>query len=425
MYVEQYSDFNRAFKPIFDKYGGQPFNEGWFDRVQKSHAKLRNQIGGLTFEAEVELKDGQGPASKRKADPIIKEIKEVFPSLHDYLRMKYDGIPKLEELLLWPNMPLDNHRQPKTAKKVLELYDEYKRYYQYDYPQGKKKLAKLLSDLGIIWARSRTKGAKYNVLLTTKAEAFAQLGHYEVDEGSCYGQGGCRDHNKGFLGETENTFVVLIREKGKIIARFWGFASCKYEHYNVCNFYMAKGVQEGNIVGSLRGFFAALKDVPTDKIYIHEDLVSASENDQDEERVIYLNDYGSFTFSTDKDLKSKQTIKVKRELEVIGVCAKCRRELSEDAEDDTRDVDGITICEICSEDAQYCSISKEYTFEEVGRFWSEHGDSFDAKLSELNKSDKHFRCKCGEYMQKSVHGQNKECYQCNHKRLYTNNVYSF
>jgi hypothetical protein len=411
---ETFEDFQEEFKGIFNKYGGQPFDKDWFNKVQKAHKDIRKKIGGISYIADVTLETTQGKANIKKAKPIIDKIFAIYPLLRN--RLEQHELTK--EALLLPNISFDNHRQPKTVKTILAGFDEDGEDYC-DYNKERKELEKELNKLALLWAKSKTHPAKYRVTLTTAAVAFAKLGHYGVDEGSCFAQGKDRDDNKALLGILDDTFVVLVEEKGKIIARFWGVVDEEYKIYSVCNFYMAKKVQEGNIITALKAFFASLMKMDENDLQVHEDTVKI-----DDAVKLYHNKYGSFTFSNAENAPDEnEEFEIEttgKKVECLFVCPGCKEEYDDGPNDEfyTEEVDDIRCCPKCLRKAKYCQHSGTYT---LGEGVEVRQGGMQTWVKKEFAKEYHKCSKCG-HLCDDINGGS--CSACSYNNINTWNIYN-
>lgn len=291
---QTYSDFLEWFKKFNQRWCDTAItpNKQWFENVENSHDLVREKIGGVSIEKIVSVKQQNGPADRDLGMKVIQELENCLTtSIYGtgfVQSLQLSNINK--EDLLYPTITIGTHNSMKTSKFLSRLMSKYSR--NYDEYQDK------ISDMGKLWAKSKSKNATYQIELNTTAEAFVKLGHYDVDHDSCFKQNGGNKYDKLLLAQHKDTFIVTIKEKGKYIARGWGFYNNKSSVFNVCNLYLGKGVKEGDVLAALREFFKQL--LGCEEINIHESKISV-------EIDVYQNPWGNFSF-TDKKYIAPQAL---------------------------------------------------------------------------------------------------------------------
>lgn len=227
---------------------------GWFDNVQKNHQDIRNFIGGVRLIKDIKLKEEQ---TRLYPEEYEKFSQELFGNVPFWKSMRQLS----SDILASPKCEDQHERTVKTAKFVRSTIENYLlslNLRKTDHDEILKRTDVLLSKLGERWALMKTGGSSVNVRMTTSANAFALLGHHVCDSKSCFRQGKENDRHKYILGQSKDTFVVLLNRNDVRIARFWGFANANKTAISVCNGYYTKGSQQGDTLGALHGFFADL-----------------------------------------------------------------------------------------------------------------------------------------------------------------------
>jgi hypothetical protein len=362
-YKEDANKFEEWFDNfVTDNGGGYKPNDNWFNNVQKAHKNLREFLGGDKKTMLVDLKANQKAADEAKVKPLIEDLFKTWPSLDSFVHDKND--------LLRPIINVDG-KGIKTGKAIMRWADDY----LID-KDTKNKLNNIISKLGSGWAHAKSVECQLTVMLSTTAKAFCLLGHLGPDEESCFAAGGCNDDHKFVLGQTENTFVLLVKENGKNIARFWGFATPDRKIFTLSNMYLAAGASEGSIFEAIRHFFGGLLRVDVSKIKEYNDIAKIGEG-------IYFNgDTWSFT-----TLTNPKKIKLVPNQEGISndvQCPHCNESWDAD-EINFEEVDGINVCYNCYDDANYCDYSDSKTLEEIVTFVDKTGHQLYVKESLIKK----------------------------------------
>jgi hypothetical protein len=375
--MENYKLFEKTQKEFVSKLGGRSYNKTWFDLVQENHSELRKRIGGVSLTKTVKIQSKQGKANKKNSDNIINQISEIVPNL-DYC-LKDFGLDR--GALLLPYISIHSHNQNRTGKFLLDVltnhiystYDRQTARYIYpeetrsrtgSYEENKAKLNILISKLGSEWAKAKSKTAEFEITLSTAAMDFLNLGHYEVDIDSCFGQNGDREEDKALLGQNKNTFVIIIKNKEQIIARTWGFVDSKFTIYNTCNLYLGKYVQQGDIIEALKVFFAGLLDKDANDIFLHENFVDIDDS-------VYRNDYGIYSFSAEEKIKYQLLEIDEYDIKRGYTCEGCGTVYDYDGEFDR--IDGELRCLGCVDKANYCDHSCSYTYEDLIQVKEQYG----------------------------------------------------
>ena len=290
-YLEDYKGFCRRYDNFIEKNPGdgdydarEPDAQPYFDAVQESHYALREKIGGIRRVRDVSINAVEGRASEDKAKKYLDEIFKLIPHLPNALaKFNLDS-----NSLLGPNLQLKAHKIVKTGKFLTQELERVPVRGSV-YVSNLSDLNRQLSGLANLWEKTKRENDSYHVNMTTSALSFAMLGHYGVDDDSCFRQGHQNNSNKFTLGMCENSYVILFKKDNRYIARAWGFANEDLDVFNVTNYYLDAGIKLGNIKEACRLFFADLLDTKPESLFIEEDLVDSGNAD------IYLNG-GSWTF---------------------------------------------------------------------------------------------------------------------------------
>lgn len=338
--LEDEKRFATRQKELWAKHPGATLRKGWFTEVQNNHQQLRKVIGGIRLVKTISLDEGQAKADKKVCQPLINELKKITPMIGT--RLGFLGLD--DDALLSPTINTGSHNVLRTGKAINQWANQD--YYVVKSSEKLKQVNKIVSDLGNQWARARCEKVEYQVNLSTAAMAFMLLGHYLVDDDSCFKNGGCNHHHKHILGSTTDTYVMLVKQNDKVISRCWGFASSGYTVFNTTNLYLGKGVLEGNILNAKKVFFADLLQKDPKEIEIHENKAEIGYDDDRE--LPYMNDYGVFSFAAKKEINT-QTLDVDGSGPESSRCPNCGEQF--DDREGWQIVDGDMSCVECVSDS--------------------------------------------------------------------------
>ena len=341
--VESERRFKERQRELWKKHPGATIVDGWFKQVQESHRKLREAIGGVRLVKKIALEATQAKADKKACMPLIKQLKAEVPYIEQQLR--YQGLE--DDDLRSATINIGSHNVLRTGKAIMNWANG-----DYSFQQDKekqKRVNKIISDLGNHWARARSDKVEYEVNLTTAAMAFMLLGHYLVDDQSCFRNGGCNHHHKHIIASTDDTFVMLVKNaEDKVISRCWGFASDNYKIFSTFNMYLGKGVLEGNVLNAKKAFFANHFGVDVGQIFCHEDKADVRMDRDYDDDGVYINDYGVFSFTPEKQIKN-QILGVNGIGPQMPICPHC--DLDYEDHRGWEEIDGQLVCPECVEQA--------------------------------------------------------------------------
>ncbi len=365
-YVDSFDEFEDWFANKFvPRNGGYipGHRPSWFKRIETSHEKIRKFLGGMRFERKIKLKSQQQSAKKDDVKKIVQEILRIVPDYLEYYGYK-------EDVFLLPTIPQGTHSLIRVGKH-LRTHADARFINDLDKATKLKQLDKLISQLGEIWAKSRTSDLELEVNLTTSPKSFVLLGHYGPDQDSCFRQGSDKTSHKYVLAQSKNTFVLVLskidEKKGKVknLARCYGFTNDDFTVFNCSNYYFAPGFQEGDCIEAIK---TLLKELWNDEVEFYEDFCRIR-NDivGGDGRVIgvFQNPYGKWSFVKGKGRKLDRLQEFVPNVHMIQrfTCPKCGREATSDR--GWADVDGEPLCSNCVRNANTCDISGKKTFKDL------------------------------------------------------------
>jgi hypothetical protein len=201
----------------------------WVERVDKSHIKLRDKIGGVTKTYAVCTSDApQAPLST--VESAMCPISKIIPDYYAEYSLSYVDFrtPQLNKL-----------KNRSGSKHILQYARRIKT------PEDQlKELERAVERLGQIWAQYKTREERLYITLSTDPKAFSLLGRYQIDRSSCFRQGDFNSDKKYTLGAHENTFVALFHKKpeykleedsGDFVARSMGMVTG--DNLNIVNIF--------------------------------------------------------------------------------------------------------------------------------------------------------------------------------------------
>ncbi len=349
MITENKEEFLSSHEIFVNKHGSVKVDiNKYFTLVQKNHQNIRKLIGGLQCEMLVKLQTNQKPIDKQ-CGSLIKEIQQLVPDFAPYANKTYGTDKTMAELLSKPTMPNGTHSSVRVSK-VLSTYAR-------DYVKNVEKIKEInkkISELGLEWGKYRTDNIDLKIEMLTNAQAFTNLGYYEVDNDSCWQQTAGNAINKYQIGISPDTFVILIKDtKDNILARMWGFLS-EDNVFNTSNYYFKPKFNEGNAIESLKGFFAELLSTKSEKIYWNENLIMM-------EGVPFHNKYARWSFS--KEETPKEQILVCDTFDGRIICPICKRGFEN--KKDWTFIDEKLTCPKCQLKALLCPVLKKSTFNKI------------------------------------------------------------
>jgi hypothetical protein len=230
-FIEWYNKFITSFK-------GVRVNDNWFDKCEESHKSIREWLGGndsVTKKIEVD---------KPKTDTLdAKSVSEfaigIYRLIPDYFRAYgldyYCFIHKTAIGTSYAKMSWGKHvsfwmESTKTSEEI------------------KIAVNNLLSKIGKLWSLEKDTKDTIYCTIDTSAVSFVFIGHYGVDNNSCFKQTSLNQVHKYMIGQTKNTFIItLTRSKhetvhdaivnGAVFARVWGVTNEDHSIINILNAY--------------------------------------------------------------------------------------------------------------------------------------------------------------------------------------------
>ncbi len=351
-------DFKNWLENIFIATHGGVFPayfQWWYEEVEKRHKTLREFIGGIRLEKDIKIESNQGPVEQHQIEHFINEILAILPNY-----LKEYGYT--ESVFLEPMIRLGTHNAIKLSKHV-RTYAQNTLKNDLD---GAKKLAYLettLSKMGEVFARKKTIEEELKITLTTSPRSFALLGHYGPDEDSCFRQGSDKTADKYCLGQSENTFIVVVQKiingKKVCVSRAFGFFSKDLSVCNVCNVYFSENITEGNVLKAIEVILSELWK--QDKLSFFEDICGV--------KGVFNNPYGRWTWFKNKINRPSEVTPNALLLTTNGFliksfrCPKCGQEGRS-----WRQIDDIICCKYCLKTTNRCELTDELTFKELIQF---------------------------------------------------------
>jgi hypothetical protein len=360
-YPDKLEDFLKWVETFKKKYGGwYPHDiKGWYNRVEKSHASIRNTLLGDKVRKEFifDLKSQQNPISAEDAEPHINEILKIVPDyLIDYKFQK--------DAFLKPIVQDGTHNAYKVSKHV-RTYAEKVYHHSPEKNAVLKPLDKALAQLGELWKKARSSDTQLEATISTSPRAFLLLGHYRPDVDSCFRQGSDKTKDKYALGQTPNTFVVSIASKHPTQDRLQNVARCygwtnDNTVFNTANYYFVKGFQEGDGIEVLKRIFQSLTGNPMDmyeeRQYMYDDKL------YDPARHVFHNTYARWTFvKQGAGVPGIQLFSPVLDLVKKFKCPNCGRDSGGD-DRNWHEVDDMYLCSRCIEGAFRCELTDTLTF---------------------------------------------------------------
>lgn len=291
---ENYKDFTTKYEDFIYQEGSETYEriQEWFYTVQKRHKIIRKKLGGISSTQTVQVKDEGKPSVEYSAiNWMVHDILYYMPNF--FTDSKLD-----KECFCCPILP-DGQR----LTKILLDYSRGKKLGQY----ANDNIERYVSRLNEIWNKGVVRSGKYYCHITTAGMGFAKLGHYGVDEDSCFSEHGSNFDHKYNLGKSSNTFVCLVSQtkfdkdgsSENIIGRCWGFLSGKTgKVINLSNFYFDCDYNKRSIAAVVKKSFEQICGTELNEF---KDFVSVDSN-------IYQNGNDNFSFTTAKEVKTTQKL---------------------------------------------------------------------------------------------------------------------
>jgi transposase-like protein len=376
MHQSNAEEFNTWYDSFIKQTGGLKVPPYWFEQVEKQHVSLRDKLDGLRKSFKVELDTTE--AQCKFAD-IAKEGREIYTLIPNYFSHYGYSLAILQQATL----TVGSEVGMKVSKHISTWMDRS----SVD-KDVKEQVCILISKLGNIWSKSRSKKDELYVTVSTTPKAFALIGHYGPDNGSCFRQCAQNQLHKYRLGAFLNSCVILVSRQPieekiappTVITRFWAAANDKVNIISVCNAYISADYpSHGNIYIAVEKAISELCGAEIAKI---PNAVSISG------QATYLN--GGHFVLHDKSLKSvgRQDLAISTErLEEVIKCPLCG---ITSIRDKSKIIDGNHACYECAAKAKYCEYSKQYTVKPMIPAIDEKGNKIEVCKTALDQ--KFFKC---------------------------------
>jgi hypothetical protein len=254
--IQNEQEFNEWYNQFYQKYKGIRPQKDWFRYSVKAHEKIAEFLGGQNKSLKIELDDKQCLVDQKIALQYAALLVVEIPS---YFQVNQVTIADLS----WPF--IKNKGNKKWGKDIRQFIDnESKLGKQYNID----KINDIISKLGQEWVKCKTVKDTCYVTMSVSPQTFCLLGHYYPDKyhDSCFKQKGQHNIDKYVLGQSENSFVILIskdpiinldEQKKQILARCWGLTR-SLERWHLTNLYYVPDIKEGNAYKCLIKFFESL-----------------------------------------------------------------------------------------------------------------------------------------------------------------------
>jgi hypothetical protein len=270
----------RKWDSFFKRHGGFcPFMgfEPWVKVLDCRHQQIREILGGIRHEAKVSIDSAVKPLSTSKCVKFHKALSSINQDL--LYEMKVSD-------LRYRTVKFHDHQSMKWTRLISSQARSLGTMLS---DQDHKQIATIMSELGNAWKNCKTHNLDVNVNITTSPQAFFLLGHFGIDNDSCFRQRGCNNSHKYVLGAMPNSFVILVSKDNINLARLFGFLDG--DLYRLSNIYYSMAedsITESDLIAILSTFFTQLTgskaEVCTDA-YI-------------DVPTVYINDYGQWIVHT-------------------------------------------------------------------------------------------------------------------------------
>lgn len=273
---ESLSEFMEYYKSFAERHGDNHLDlDLWFARVQKYHQNIREKIGGIRHSYTIKLSNNDKEIVFTPEEAIYNVWRSIYNLCDSESGNRYSKSMKIvDELIKDGILPkgfessyiIDSHsRKRKSSKIILDKFNKLKLF----------ELESIVSKFGQFWTKSiiplECKDLEVDINLTTSAKAFILLGHYGPDSDSCFNSNGDNWDNKFTLGQTEDTFVILISDPQtkKNLARLWGWYSKEIEALHFCNIYRrgSKLMHDGVVFAILCDLYQKIFNKPPIRIF--------------------------------------------------------------------------------------------------------------------------------------------------------------
>lgn len=170
----------------------------WIDLLDKSHADIRDKLGGISKTYEIETGDGQKKLDLVKHDDLIKRILGYVPGYLD----RYGFSTAVFAL-----PTIKGEKNISTSKHIMGYATRAK------IPKDNTAaLNNLVSMLGDLWGQNKTKKDCRFATVTTSPYAFAMIGSMGCDAGSCFVTGSFNSDKKYGISLYKDSFVIIMND---------------------------------------------------------------------------------------------------------------------------------------------------------------------------------------------------------------------
>lgn len=354
-----------------------PDLEMWYSTIDKNHIKIRQLLKDKTIQKTYNLTSMQKPidVNSDAVSNIINRLEEIDPKFLKNLALTREDFQ-------YPIVTHGTH----NAKRLSKVLSQYFKDILYNNISTLLEVEKLISTLGIIWAKNKTNSCNLEITLSTNARAFALLGHYGPDKDSCFRQGSTSPHDKWIFAQSQDTFVISVsqpnekkKNKRENVARALGwFDGC----FHVRNYYFAPGFQEGDFLSLLEIFFA---EILSCKVVMSENCALLNNTEYNNWR-FYQNNYGNWSFGQ-KPRESYLTLNLNGIL--CFECERCNKKFKN--KNYFKEIDDISVCDYCYQTSNLCDISGLRTFKPLEEVVNNNGEIIYVHPSIVNN---YVQCEC-------------------------------
>lgn len=217
----------------------------WVSKSEGSHKNLLKKFGSSYLQRDFII-DGSPVVSNHDILDIAESIKSIIPQY-----FKNYGLSPID--IVSPTIRRGDHNIIKTSKHLCSFVRSEEAYGHLSKSQVFA-INKYIADLGKHWKSNKLQHGSYTVTMCFDPKSFLLLGHYGPDSSSCFRQMSSSELHKFCIGQTENTFVILIRNNNtdtfppnKNHARIWGHLNTNDDIWNFCNLYLCENIQEDTV----------------------------------------------------------------------------------------------------------------------------------------------------------------------------------
>ncbi len=172
--------------------------DDWINRIDISHGKIREILGGKSKTLSIETDSSTKGLDINVVRPIMSKIVNVMPDY--YVQYKFSDQDFChEKLTKFKNMYATTHIMGYVKRKKIS-----------------PELAKIVNDqvaiLGEYHKKNKSEPNLCYITISTDPKAFALVGYYGCDSGSCFRQGDFNSDKKYAFATCPNSFVGLIHD---------------------------------------------------------------------------------------------------------------------------------------------------------------------------------------------------------------------